>query len=241
MRAAEQFNAKVLSADVPLDRRPANSAKKSPKKSPRSRSPTGGNDGIAMGDLTEVLLADEEGVTRGGLANESLRYFAEVSRDHRRDDHAGTIADRVGVTRGGFAQAWNLIIDGMRGGDLISNRERSLLSFRTWQARKRRRHHHGQHDPKHNHHNQLEHRVPPQQQGKEFSRHAYLPVFVTAGKLTDAFHVARLAAGQCDGTPRRAREAEASLHATVNYEMRCRIVCGGGEGMAAIHSAMHRR
>ncbi len=39
------------------------------------------------------------------------------------------------MTRGGFAQAWNLIIDGMREGDLISNRERKLLSFRTWQAR----------------------------------------------------------------------------------------------------------
>ena len=86
VRAAEQFNAKVLSADVPLDRRPANSAKKSPKKSPRGKSPTGG---IAMGDLTEVLLADEEGVARGGLANESLRYFAEVSRDHRRDHRRG--------------------------------------------------------------------------------------------------------------------------------------------------------
>ena len=189
-----------------------------------------------MGDLTEVLLADEEGVTRGGLANESLRYFAEVSRDHRRDDQAGTIADRVGVTRGGFAQAWNLIIDGMREGDLISNRERSLLSFRTWQARNRR-HHHSHHDQQHNYHHQLEHHAPPPQQGKEFSRHAYLPIFVTAGKLTDAFHVAHLAAGQCDGTPRRTREAEASLHATVNHEMRCRIGCGGGGGMTATHAA----
>jgi len=94
-----------------------------------------------------------------------------------------------------FADAWNAVLHDMRQGDLLSNHELGLLVFRCWAS----------------------------SGSTHFSRCTYLPVFCTAGKLNDAFHIIRSLSAEGEHADLKKRHAlEVQLHTdmSANFEVR---------------------
>jgi callose synthase len=94
-----------------------------------------------------------------------------------------------------FAVAWNDIIDGMRGGDLLNNSERDLLLFRFFSTSE-----------------------SPNQSSPVSERPYYLPLFLMAGSIDDALSKmsqlgSRFRALQADAVG----EAAEQLHSFANY------------------------
>ena len=108
-----------------------------------------------------------------------------------------------------FADAWNGILDDMRKSDLLSNHEQRLLVFRSWS---------GPLVPAGNAAS-----ADLNSSAGQFSRCTYLPVFCTAGKVNECFHLVRTLWAEAKGaSPRRRLQLETQLHADISadFEMR---------------------
>ena len=194
LAAAENFNQRMLSRAVGLE-----AYKEKPYPVPRF-SEKQSDDAMNGDGFADVLRA---GIPQSNMAalQASLMDGADGA------DESGDAALRNDSLRY-FADAWNGILEDMRNSDLLSNHEQRLLVFRSWSG-------------------PLIPGAPSvgdlSMGGGHFSRCTYLPVFCTAGKVNEAFHLVRTLWVEAQGASTRRRlQIETQMHKSISadFEMR---------------------